>query len=59
MSTAVRASAFTEPERPKNLQIRFVTLSGSFVDVIGLGEHLKNRWRCHCCKDTSRFPEED
>lgn len=40
MSTAVRASAFTEPERPMNLQIRFVTLGGSFVDVIGPGEHL-------------------
>ncbi|GGS09180.1 MULTISPECIES: hypothetical protein [Streptomyces] len=59
MSTAVRASAFTEPERPKNLQIRFVTIGGSFVDVIGRGEHFKNRWKCHGCKAASQFPEEE
>ncbi|NJP73448.1 hypothetical protein [Streptomyces sp. C1-2] len=59
MSTAVRASAFTEPERPKNLQIRFATIGGSFVDVTGHGEHFKNRWKCHGCKATSQFPEED
>ncbi|WP_186784540.1 hypothetical protein [Streptomyces sp. CBG33] len=59
MSTAVRASAFNEPERPKNLQIRFTTIGGAFVDVIGLGEHRMNRWTCHGCKDSSRFPEED
>ncbi|MEW2709089.1 hypothetical protein AB0948_29430 [Streptomyces koyangensis] len=59
MSTAVRASAFNEPERPKNLQIRFTTIGGAFVDVIGLGEHRMNRWTCRGCKDSSRFPEED
>ncbi|MEU9397782.1 hypothetical protein AB0D86_48415 [Streptomyces sp. NPDC048324] len=60
MSTAVRASAFTEPERPKNLQIRFVTIGGSFVDVTGPGEHSeRNRWKCHGCKATSQFPEAD
>ncbi|WP_030889875.1 hypothetical protein [Streptomyces sp. NRRL S-1868] len=59
MSTAVRASAFNEPERPKNLQIRFATIGGSFVDVTGLGENFKNRWKCHGCKATSQFPEED
>ncbi|MBV1957251.1 hypothetical protein KUG12_23390 [Streptomyces sp. BV333] len=59
MSTAVRASAFNEPERPKNLQIRFATIGGSFVDVTGLGENFKNRWKCHGCKATSQFPEAD
>ncbi|WP_333741175.1 hypothetical protein [Streptomyces sp. IBSBF 2806] len=59
MSTVLRTSAFTEPERPKNLQIRFATLGGSFVDVVGLGEHSKNRWKCRGCKATSQFPEED
>ncbi|CAM5542192.1 hypothetical protein I6J39_34395 (plasmid) [Streptomyces californicus] len=38
MSTAVRAPAFTEPERPENLQIRYATVGGSFVDVTGLPE---------------------
>ncbi|MGW3658121.1 hypothetical protein ACWD6R_21620 [Streptomyces sp. NPDC005151] len=37
MNTAVRASAFTEPDRPKGLQIRFLTVGGSYVDVIGPG----------------------
>jgi len=50
--------AFNEPTRPQNLQLRFVTVGGSFVDVIGCGEHSEeNRWTCHGCKDTSRFPE--
>lgn len=59
MSTVVRASAFAEPDRPKNLQIRFVTVGGSFVDVLGAGEHSKNHWKCHGCKDTSQYPEQD
>ncbi|MER5509345.1 hypothetical protein ABT052_29010 [Streptomyces sp. NPDC002766] len=59
MSTASLA-AFTEPDRPKNLLIRFSTVGGNYVDVTGPGEHLdKNRWRCHGCRDTSRMPETD
>ncbi|MGW6877132.1 hypothetical protein ACWGHA_32905 [Streptomyces xanthophaeus] len=60
MSTAVRPSAFTEPDRPKNLQIRFVTTGGSYVDVTGHGEHFDNNsWNCLGCGDTSRCPEQD
>lgn len=33
MSTAVRTSAFTEPERPKNLQIRCVTIGGGRTHI--------------------------
>ncbi|QKZ18612.1 hypothetical protein [Streptomyces chartreusis] len=60
MRTAPVASAFTEPDRPKGLQIRFITVGGSYVDVIP-SEHGsdKVRWDCHGCKDTSRFPEQD
>lgn len=58
MDTAVR-TAFTEPHRPTDLQIRYVTVGGSFVDVVGGGEYVKNRWKCHGCKDTSRFPEQE
>ncbi|MFJ6000349.1 hypothetical protein [Streptomyces sp. NPDC092370] len=59
MSTAPLA-AFTEPDRPKNLQIRFITVGGSYVDVTGPGEHSdKNRWDCHGCGDSSNRPEED
>ncbi|MEV7683222.1 hypothetical protein AB0O64_32475 [Streptomyces sp. NPDC088341] len=58
MSTATRA--FTEPARPQGLQIRFITVGGSYVDVVGPGRHSdKNRWDCHGCMDTSRFPEKD
>lgn len=59
MSTTTRASAFTEPDRPKGLQIRFITVGGSYVDVTGPGEYSKqNRWDCHGCKDTSQSPRE-
>ncbi|WP_333746247.1 hypothetical protein [Streptomyces sp. IBSBF 2950] len=54
------ASAFNEPERPKGLQLRFITVGGSYVDVTGSGHDSgKHRWDCLGCKDTSRFPEED
>lgn len=57
MTTAVRASAFTEPYRPSNLQIRYLTLGGAYLDVTGSGEHAENnRWRCHGCQDHSDFP---
>ncbi|MQS35121.1 hypothetical protein [Streptomyces katsurahamanus] len=58
MSTS--SSAFTEPDRPTNLQIRFLTIGGSSVDVTGPGHSSdKHRWDCHGCKDTSRYPEEN
>ncbi|MEU3350000.1 hypothetical protein ABZ723_34535, partial [Streptomyces sp. NPDC006700] len=57
MRTAPLTSAFTEPERPKGLQIRFITVGGSYVDVIPSGRGSdKHRWDCLGCKDTSRFP---
>ncbi|MEU6071417.1 hypothetical protein ABZ864_45015 [Streptomyces sp. NPDC047082] len=60
MSTAPIASAFSEPDRPKDLQSRFITLGGSYVDVTGpkfaSGKH---RWKCHGCKDASDSPEQD
>ncbi|MER6129753.1 hypothetical protein ABT173_45805 [Streptomyces sp. NPDC001795] len=60
MRTASLASAFTEPERPKGLQLRFITVGGSYVDVTGSGRDSgKHRWDCRGCKDTSRFPDED
>ncbi|WP_031522614.1 hypothetical protein [Streptomyces sp. NRRL F-5123] len=59
MSTVTSLSAFTEPDRPADLQIRFVTVGGSYVDVLGGGEYVKNRWTCHGCKDSSRLPEQD
>ncbi|MFD5513167.1 hypothetical protein ACFWIB_36205 [Streptomyces sp. NPDC127051] len=58
MSTAL--AAFTEPDRPKNLLIRFATVGGSYVDVTGSSKHSdKTRWNCHSCGDTSDRPEED
>lgn len=52
--------AFTEPNRPKNLQTRFVTVGGSYVGVTGPGEHSdQNRWDCHGCGDSSSRLEED
>ena len=60
MSAATLASAFTEPDRPSDLQIRFVTVGGSYVDVTGPGRHSdQNRWDCHGCKDSSDRPERD
>lgn len=59
MSSATLA-AFTEPDRPKNLLIRFITVGGSYVDVIGPGKHSdKTRWDCRGCGDTSDMPETD
>ncbi|MFF3558293.1 hypothetical protein ACFYXL_33320 [Streptomyces tsukubensis] len=59
MNTATLA-AFTEPDRPKNLLIRFITVGGSYVDVTGPGEHSeKNRGDCRGCGDSSDRPEED
>ncbi|MCX4451670.1 hypothetical protein [Streptomyces sp. NBC_01789] len=59
MSTTTLA-AFTEPDRPKNLLIRFVTTVGSYVDVTGHGEHAQdNRWHCLGCGDASHSPEQN
>ncbi|MCI3927856.1 hypothetical protein [Streptomyces sp. AN091965] len=43
MAFAVRTSAFTEPDRPKDLQIRYLTVGGAHVDVTGSGEHPVDR----------------
>ncbi len=60
MRTALRTSAFTEPDRPKGLLIRFATTGGSYVDVTGPGEHSEqNRWNCHGCGEVSDRPETD
>ncbi|MFB8044514.1 hypothetical protein ACFC8F_24895 [Streptomyces hydrogenans] len=59
MSTTARASAFAEPARPKGLQLRFLTLGGSYVDVTSINDRVKSRWYCHGCKDTSDFPAAD
>ncbi|WP_331724884.1 hypothetical protein OHB07_39230 (plasmid) [Streptomyces sp. NBC_00111] len=59
MITATFA-AFTEPDRPKDLLIRFLTVGGSYVDVTGPGEHPESKcWDCHGCKDASDRPEAD
>ncbi|MFZ3492300.1 hypothetical protein ACODT5_03500 [Streptomyces sp. 5.8] len=55
-------TALTEPDRPKDLQIRFATLGGSYVDVTGPGPNYASgvhRWKCHGCADHSALPEED
>lgn len=53
-------AAFTEPDRPANLLIRFLTIGGSYVDVTGDGKYSKkNRWDCHGCGDSSDRPEEN
>ncbi|MGW6705462.1 hypothetical protein ACWGDE_11305 [Streptomyces sp. NPDC054956] len=45
-------ATFHEPPRPSNLQIRYLTVGGSYVDVTGSGSpHDNNRWKCHGCKD--------
>ncbi|MFJ5787909.1 hypothetical protein [Streptomyces hydrogenans] len=59
MSTLARTSAFSEPARPQRLQLRFLTLGGSYVDVTSLNDRVKSRWHCHGCKDTSDFPAVD
>ncbi|MFF3863664.1 hypothetical protein [Streptomyces sp. NPDC002209] len=53
-------TALAEPERPKDLQIRFVTLGGSYVDVTGPGHSSdKHSWTCRGCKETSDCPNQD
>ncbi|MFF3085873.1 hypothetical protein ACFVRB_12565 [Streptomyces nojiriensis] len=53
-------TALAEPERPKDLQIRFIALGGSYVDVIGPGHSSdKHRWTCRGCQETSDRPEQD
>ncbi|WP_406351249.1 hypothetical protein OHB56_01895 [Streptomyces sp. NBC_01635] len=59
MSTATLA-AFTEPNRPKNLLIRFITVGDSYVDVTGPGKHSeKNRWDYRGCGDSFDRPEQN
>jgi hypothetical protein len=48
-----------QPDRPENLQIRFQTVGGSYVDVTGTEYLQDNRWKCHGCKATSDFPQRD
>ncbi|MFI6967246.1 hypothetical protein [Streptomyces sp. NPDC050255] len=56
MSTATLA-VFTEPDRPKNLLTRFITVGGSYVNVTSRSQHPdKNRWTCHGCGDSSPGP---
>ncbi|MFI7178953.1 hypothetical protein [Streptomyces spororaveus] len=53
-------TALAEPERPKDLQIRFITLGGSYVDVTGPGHSSdKHGWTCRGCQDASDRPEQD
>lgn len=53
-------TALTEPDRPKDLQVRFVTLGGSYVTGPGhdypSGAH---HWSCRGCNETSTRPERD
>ena len=43
---------------PPGLQIRYVTVGGAYVDVVGSGDYrYDNHWSCHGCRDTSRLPE--
>ena len=48
----------SQPDKPDDLEIRFSTVGGSYVDVAGRpgfrGDHY--RWFCHGCKDRSEFP---
>ena len=50
----------SQPDRPDDLEIRFSTVGGSFVDVTGhpgwKSDHY--RWFCHGCQDRSNFPEQ-
>ncbi|MEV6049208.1 RRQRL motif-containing zinc-binding protein [Streptomyces xanthochromogenes] len=58
--TTTMTTVFSEPDRPKNLQIRYLNLVGASLDVTGSGEHAQdNRWTCRGCKDTSSSPETD
>ncbi|MFZ4302780.1 hypothetical protein ACOZE3_33345 [Streptomyces cinereoruber] len=59
-SPAARRSAFTQPERPRDLQIRYLTVGGSYVDVTpAANKRLGSRWHCHGCKAVSEFPDTD
>ncbi|MYX68455.1 hypothetical protein [Streptomyces sp. SID8373] len=59
MNTATR-TAFTEPDRPGDLLIRFITVGGSYVDVTGPGEHFDtNRWNCHGCGASPQLVQGD
>lgn len=53
-------AAPSQPDRPDDLEIRFSTVGGSYVDVAGhtgwQSDHY--RWLCHGCKDRSSFPEQ-
>ncbi|MEV5605749.1 hypothetical protein AB0L33_30365 [Streptomyces sp. NPDC052299] len=54
------ASAFTEPERPANLQVRYINLVGACIDVTGSGEYAQdNSWQCRGCQDGSSTPTTD
>ncbi|TBO58886.1 hypothetical protein EYS09_14995 [Streptomyces kasugaensis] len=60
MRTATPASAFMEPARPRDLQIRFITVGGSYVDVTGPSRHSdRSCWHWHGCGDSSDSPEQD
>ncbi|WP_411078340.1 hypothetical protein [Streptomyces sp. cmx-10-25] len=55
-----RPSAFTQPEQPRDLQIRYLTVGGSYVDVTpDADKRLESRWFCHGCKAASEFPQAD
>ncbi|WUT01732.1 hypothetical protein OHA46_33790 (plasmid) [Streptomyces sp. NBC_00708] len=59
MSTTT-PTAFTEPDRPKNLLIRCITVGGSYVDVTGPGEYSnQNHYDCHGCGESSQLTEGD
>jgi hypothetical protein len=58
-SVPVMEAKPSQPDRPDDLEIRFSTVGGSYVDVAGRtgfrGDHY--RWFCHGCKAHSEFPE--
>ncbi|GHJ19166.1 hypothetical protein [Streptomyces albus] len=54
------STTFTEPDRPSDLLIRYVTIGGSYVDVTGPGgTSPAHRWNCQGCGDSSDAPRED
>lgn len=48
----------SQPERPDDLEIRFSTVGGSYVDVAGRTGFMDDHywWFCYGCKDRSEFP---
>ncbi|GAA4694382.1 hypothetical protein [Streptomyces youssoufiensis] len=57
-SQHLAAPAGAEPDRPADLQIRYLTLGGAYVDVTGPGgDHC--RWTCHGCKDGPTYAYRD